>query len=374
MPSFARTTPPFRADHVGSFLRPERLARARALWKEGGMTGLELRAVEDECVRDVIAMQEGVGLKGITDGDYRRDDWFLDVMYALDGVEPSGAFQDVQFSGGLLYEAPLGKVTDKVRYPEDGIGREALSFLVKATTQTAKVAIPSPAMFHVFIYPEVIDRAVYPDPDGFWADLGQAYSDMVQDYARLGCRYIQLDDVNSANLADERWRGFWTSVRGREPEDMLDAFIALNNAAVAARPAGMTAVIHMCKGNYQSQFAGEGSYDQVAERFFNGCDVDGFFLEYDDERSGGFEPLRFVPADKMVVLGLVTSKRPELEDKDEIKARIEEAARHVPLQRLCLSPQCGFASTHHGNRLTEDEQKRKLEHLVEIAAEVWGGV
>ncbi len=219
----------------------------------------------------------------------------------------------------------------------------------------------------------MLDKTIYPDPAEFWSDLGVAYNKAVHHLAEAGCTYIQLDDCNSANIADPNWQGFWR-MRGYTPETLVDAFIDVNNAAIHDRPAGMTAAMHMCRGNYQSEWAGEGGYDMVADRYFNRSKVDGLFLEYDDARSGDFDPLRYMPKDKVAVLGIMTSKRPVLESKDQLKRRIEEASKYVPLERLCISPQCGFASTQEGNRLTADEQWRKLAHLVEVAEEVWGGV
>lgn len=372
MTAAQQTKPPFRADHVGSFLRPPELFEARRRWHAGQMSKEELKKIEDACILDVVAMQEEVGLKGVTDGDFRRDDWFLDFMFSLDGMEKGPAKRDVPFSGGLVFHAPLLQMTGKVGCPADGVMVEDFKFLKSATKETAKVAIPAPAMFYSITNDETLG-SVYPDPAEFWSDLGGAYNDVVHHFADAGCTYIQLDDCNSANIADVNWQAFWRS-RNFEPEQLVDAFIDVNNAAVHDRPDGMTAAIHMCRGNYQSQWAGEGSYDMVADRYFNRSDVDAFFLEYDDERSGDFEPLRFMPKDKTVVLGIMTSKRPTLESRDMLKRRLDAAARFVPVERLCISPQCGFASTQEGNKLTRDDQRRKLEHLVEFAEEVWGGV
>lgn len=364
--------PPFRADHVGSLLRPEALARARAEWEAEKLTADALRQVEDDCIRQAVAMQESVGLRGITDGDFRRNDWFLDFMFSLDGIERGGAGMHVPFSGGVDYVAPKARVTGRIKCPEGGIMVDAFRFLKEATTRTAKVCIPAPAMFHTIITDDLVKPA-YDDPADFWTDLGQGYADAVKAFADAGCTYLQIDDVNAANIGDPKWQAIWKEM-GRTPEDMVDSFIASNNAATKGRPKGMTAAVHMCRGNYQSQYAAAGSYDLVADHYFNRMAVDAFFLEYDDNRSGGFEPLRYMPKDRYVVLGLMTSKRPDLEDKDEIKRRIDEASKYVDLDRLCISPQCGFASTKEGNRLSQDQQKRKLEHLVEIATDIWGGV
>jgi 5-methyltetrahydropteroyltriglutamate--homocysteine methyltransferase len=371
MAALPRTKPPFRADHVGSLLRPKKLFEARAAWHAGSLSAAELRRIEDDCVRHAVALQEGAGLKSVTDGDFRRDDWFLDFMFGFEGMDRGTDTVRVPFSDGVDFDAPLAKVVRKFRCPPGGIAVEAFRFLKAATRQTPKLCIPAPAMFYTIIDRARVDQSAYPDLDAFWSDLGQAYHDAVQAYGAAGCTWLQIDDVNSANLADPNWQAHWRS-RGYDSERMVDNFIAVNNAAIGKRPAGMTAAIHMCKGNYQSQFAARGGYDRVAERYFTQSQVDAFFLEYDDERSGDFAPLRFMPKDKIVVLGLMTSKRPALEGADALKRRIEAATKYVPLERLCISPQCGFASTQEGNKLTEDEQRRKIEHLVRIAGDVWG--
>jgi methionine synthase II (cobalamin-independent) len=367
----ARNQPPFRADHVGSLLRPKRLFAARAAWRAGTLPHAELRKIEDECVRAAVAMQEGVGLHSITDGDFRRDDWFLDFMFSLEGITRTTEHLRVPFSGGVEFHAPVARVTGAVKCPAGGIMAEDFKFLKSIVSQTPKICIPAPAMFYTVIGPASVDASVYPDLAEFWHDLGRAYKNAVDHLAAAGCTYLQIDDVNSANIGDPNWQGFWKG-RGLDPERLVDSFIELNNAAVGQRPSGMACVIHMCRGNYQSQWAGEGGYDTVAERYFQQSAVDGFFLEYDDQRSGDFAPLRHMPADKMVVLGLMTSKRAALEPRDEIRRRVEAAAKYVPLERLCLSPQCGFASTQEGNKLTEEEQSAKLAHLVSLATEIWG--
>ena len=366
-----RNKPPFRADHVGSLLRPKRLFAARAAWRAGTLAHAELEKLEDECVRSAVALQEGVGLRSITDGDFRRDDWFLDFMFSLEGITRTQEHARVPFSGGVDFMAPLGRVIGKVKCPAGGIMVEDFKFLKSIVSQTPKICIPAPAMFYTVIGPASVDSAVYPDLREFWLDLGKAYKDAIGHLAAAGCTYLQIDDVNSANIADPNWQGFWRS-RGLDPAQLVDSFIELNNIAVGQRPRGMTAVIHMCRGNYQSQWAAQGGYDMVAERYFTRSAVDGFFLEYDDQRSGDFTPLRHMPADKTVVLGLMTSKYAKLEARDEIRRRVDSAAKYVPLERLCLSPQCGFASTQEGNKLSEDEQRAKLVHLVSLAKEIWG--
>jgi methionine synthase II (cobalamin-independent) len=367
----ARTKPPFRADHVGSLLRPRRLFEARAKWHAGALPQAELKAIEDECVREAVALQEGIGLNGVTDGDFRRDDWFLDFMFSLEGIERSGQTALVQFSGGVSFDAPVLKLTGKVRCPEGGIMVEDFAFLKRTTSRTPKIAIPAPAMFYSIVDPTMLDEAIYPDPAEFWSDLGNAYAVAVGTLTKAGCRYIQIDDCNSANISDVNWQSFWRS-RGYTPETLMDAFIDVNNAATAGRPSTVSAAAHMCRGNYQSQWTGEGSYDMVADHYFNRMDVDAFFLEYDDDRSGDFTPLRYMPKDKIAVLGVMTSKRPQLESKDALVRRIDQATKFVALERLCISPQCGFASTQEGNRITPDDQRRKLERIVEVAEEVWG--
>ena len=366
-----RETPPFRADHVGSLLRPKQLLAARAAWHTGRLPRAELRSIEDECVRAAVALQEGVGLRGITDGDFRRDDWFLDFMFSFEGITCTSDRARVPFSEGIDFMAPIARVTGKVRCPAGGIMVEDFKFLKSCVTRTPKLCIPAPAMFYSVITPASVDSSVYPDFAEFWRDLGVAYNEAIRHLIAAGCRYLQIDDVNSANIVDPNWHAFWRG-RGHDPARLVGAFIDVNNAAIAGRPPGVTVTVHMCRGNYQSQWAGQGGYDMVAEQYFTRSAVDGFFLEYDDARSGDFTPLRYMPKDKIVVLGLVTSKRPALEPRAEILRRIDAATKHVSLDRLCISPQCGFASTQEGNKLTEDEQRAKLAHVVSIAAEVWG--
>jgi 5-methyltetrahydropteroyltriglutamate--homocysteine methyltransferase len=365
--------PPFRADHVGSLLRPRRLMEARAAHATGLMPEPAFKAVEDDCVRAAIALQEGVGLKGITDGDMRRRDWMLSFLYSLEGIEESGERLRVPFSGGVTFENPIPAVTGRIRCPEGGIFTEAVEFLARHTGQTPKVTLPAPTMLYNTVTEEIATRSVYRDYDAFWQDVGAAYARAIGHIHAAGCTYLQLDDVNAAKTGDKRAHALWQT-QGYTVADMVERFITLNNAAIATRPEGMTAAVHMCRGNFQSEYSLEGGYDLMAERYFSEVEADAFFMEYDDSRSGGFEPLRFMPKDRFVVLGLITSKRPELEDRDTIKRRIDEAAKYVDIDRLGLSPQCGFASTSEGNRLTEAEQAAKLEHVVKIATEVWGGV
>ncbi len=372
----ARTTPPFRADHVGSLLRPPELLRARDDFAAGRVTAEELRAVEDAAIASVVQMQRDVGLQSATDGEFRRTTWHMDYIYQLGGIGKAEENLKVQFfneQGTLEFSSAALKVHDKVRLERTIFGDhfQALEALTDQTGATAKLTIPSPSMVHYRGGPAAIDPAVYPDEDAFWDDLSSAYARQVRAIADLGGTYLQLDDTSLAYLNDPAQRAM-LAAQGRDAEHQHERYIRQINAALAGRPDGLTITTHMCRGNYRSSWAAEGSYEFVAEALFTQLDVDGFFLEYDDARSGGFAPLRFVPPGKMVVLGLVTTKRPELESKDDLKRRIDEASRYVPLEQLCLSPQCGFSSTVEGNNLTREQQIAKLSLIVETATEVWG--
>jgi 5-methyltetrahydropteroyltriglutamate--homocysteine methyltransferase len=370
----ARTRPPFRADHVGSLLRPAALLRAREDRAAGRISADELRAVEDDAIRAVVRMQEEVGLRSATDGEFRRTSWHMDFIYQLGGIDPADDKLTVQFyndSGTLEFTSAALRVHDRVSLKEP-IFADAFAFLREQTvTAVPKLSIPSPSMVHYRGGRAAIDADVYPDLDQFWDDLSAAYAEQVRGMADLGCTYLQLDDTSLAYLNDPRQREL-VAAQGGDPLHQHERYIRQINAALAARPESMAVTTHMCRGNFRSSWAAEGGYDFVAETLFTQLDVDGFFLEYDDERSGGFAPLRFVPPGKMVVLGLVTTKRGELESKDNLKRRIDEAARYVPLEQLCLSPQCGFSSTVEGNVLTYDEQVAKLRLIVETAHDVWG--
>ena len=363
-----RTRPPFRADHVGSLLRPKELLKAREDREAGRITTVELHAIEDEAVRKVVQMQEDIGLQGVTDGEYRRHDWVVDFKYQLGGVEQLGNVIKVPFEGedGKFDWQFIEYRVDKLHL-DHVIFENDFRFLKAATKATAKITLPSPSMMH---YPagRGIDRTVYPDMEVFYADLAAVYAKQIDGLASLGCTYLQLDDTSLAFLNDPRRR----AMIGEDGERQHLRYIDLFNASTAGRPAGMAICTHLCRGNYKSGWMASGSYEHVSEALFNGLNVDGFFLEFDDERSGGFEPLRFVPKGKMVVLGLVTTKKPRLESKDMLKRRIDEAAKFVPLDQICLSPQCGFASTSEGNALTIDEEIAKLRLVVETAREVWG--
>jgi 5-methyltetrahydropteroyltriglutamate--homocysteine methyltransferase len=371
----SRMQPPFRADHVGSLLRPPELLEARARRAAGEIDAEALRAAEDTAIEGIIAMQEDVGLQTVTDGEFRRTSWHMDFIYALGGVDRTDEKLMVHFrneQGELDFESAALSVHERISLP-DTIFADAFTFLRDhaSPAQTPKLTIPSPSMVHYRGGRAAIDETVYPDLEQFWADLTAAYAEQVRRVGALGCTYLQLDDTSLAYLNDPAQRELIASLGG-DGEHQHELYIRNINAALAGRPAGMSITTHMCRGNFRSSWAAEGGYDFVAEALFTQLDVDGFFLEYDDQRSGGFAPLRFVPPGKQVVLGLVTTKKGALESKDDLKRRIDEAAQYVPLDQLCLSPQCGFSSTVEGNVLTYDEQVAKLRLIVETAAEVWG--
>ena len=364
-----RTHPPFRADHVGSLLRPAELAEARDKAKRGEISPEQCRAVEDACIREAVQMQQAVGLRAVTDGEFRRDWWHFDFQCGFDGVELRDETFGTEFSSGL--PIPSTYVAGKVAYPAGGIMTDHLRFVLSAATVTAKFCVPAPALLHFRGGREGISEQAYPDLAEFWADIGTAYNAAVIDLASQGCTYLQIDETSYCHLCDPEKRAM-AAARGDDPDRLLDTYIAVNNAAIAGRPAGLTVTMHMCRGNFQSTWMSQGGYEEVAEKILSLTEVDGFFMEYDSDRAGDFRPLRFLPPDRFVVLGLVTTKQPELESKDELKRRIDEAAQYVPLNQLCLSPQCGFASSHHGNKLTHDDQRRKLDRVIEVANEVWG--
>jgi 5-methyltetrahydropteroyltriglutamate--homocysteine methyltransferase len=367
--------PPFRADHVGSLLRPAKLLAAREDRAAGRISPEELRTAEDEAIREVVAVQAEVGMRTATDGEFRRSSWHMDFIYQLGGIGQSDDSIKVKFrnaDGGLEFTTAALHVDSPVRLRQP-IFADDFAFLssVAGDAVVPKLTIPSPSMVHYRGGPAALDPAVYPDEDQFWADLSEAYAQQVAAVAGLGCRYLQLDDTSLAYLNDPAQRAELTA-RGDDAEHQHLRYIKQINAALAGRPEGLRVTTHMCRGNFKSSWAAEGGYDFVAEALFSELAVDGFFLEYDDARSGTFAPLRFVPPGKQVVLGLITTKRGALESKDEVKRRIDEAAKYVPLEQLCLSPQCGFSSTVDGNTLTFDEQVAKLALIVEIADEVWG--
>ena len=367
------TQPPFRVDQVGSLLRPKRLLEARARHARGEATADELRAVEDACIVEAVRKQEEVGLLGITDGEFRRTFFHVDFLERLDGVTvvEGGFSASFRRDDGteVGFKPPTMRVTGRLRHRASIQGPD-FDFLERTTSRTPKVCIPSPSMLHFRGGRAAISAELYPDLAGFYADLAAAYRAEIADLAGRGCRYLQLDDTNLAYLCDDRIRES-TRARGDDPDELPRTYCRLINEAVRERPEGMAVCIHLCRGNFRSGWVAQGGYEPVAEILFNELKLDGFFLEYDDERSGDFAPLRFVPKGKTVVLGLMTSKRPELESVDALKRRIEEAARFVPLEQLALSPQCGFSSTVHGNELSEDDQWRKLARVVEVANQVW---
>jgi 5-methyltetrahydropteroyltriglutamate--homocysteine methyltransferase len=370
-----RTKPPFRADHVGSLLRPPRLLEARETFAAGGIDADALRAVEDGAIRDAVRRQEEVGLQAATDGEFRRASWHMDFIYALDGITKEAGHIAVKFHNekGDIEFTPAALHVDGRLGVSQTIFGDAFEFLRETvTTALAKLTIPSPSMVHYRGGKAAIDPAVYPDMDSFWADLVAAYREQVRRLGELGCTYLQFDDTSLAYMNDPHQREYIASIGG-DPEHQHVEYIRHINEALSDRPEGMSVTTHSCRGNFQSSWAAEGDWDFVAEALLNELEVDGFFMEWDDERSGGFEPLRFLPkGDKQVVLGLVTTKRGALESKDELKRRIEEAARFAPIEQLCLSPQCGFSSTVEGNALGEEEQWAKLRLIVEVAQEVWG--
>jgi len=371
-----RDRPPFRADHVGSLLRPPGLLEARQRFAEGVIDADELRGVENAAIADVVQMQRDVGLRTATDGEFRRASWHMDFIYQLDGVSKVvDETLHVQFrnaEGTIEFAPPSMRVDGPVGVSATIFG-DAFAYLqsVAAPSQTPKLTIPSPSMVHYRGGRAAIDEAVYPDLDGFWADLTAAYAEEVRRLGEAGCTYLQFDDTSLAYLNDPAQREHVRQIGG-DAEHQHETYIRHINEALAGRPEGMAVTTHMCRGNFRSSWVAEGGYDFVAEALFGELDVDGFFMEWDDDRSGGFEPLRFVPKDKVVVLGLVTTKRGDLEDADTLKRRIEEASKHVDVDQLCLSPQCGFSSTVEGNALTREEQAAKLRLVVEVADAVWG--
>jgi 5-methyltetrahydropteroyltriglutamate--homocysteine methyltransferase len=381
-----RTQAPFRADHVGSLLRPAWLHAARAERAAGKISAAELRDVEDRAVREAVALQQSVGLRSVTDGEFRRATWHMDFVYQIGGIgkAPGKLVSTFHNEGGDIEFTPDAirvrrRVSmDKTIFGQDFAFLQSVAGAVPSggtpprPPVVPKLTIPAPSMVHYRSgIRAVVDESVYPDVEEFWSDLSAAYAEEVRRLAAQGCTYLQLDDTSLAYLNDPAQRAY-VAERGEDANRMHLRYIALTNAAISGRPAGMAVTTHLCRGNFQSSWVASGGYDFVAEALFNSLDVDGFFLEYDDERSGGFAPLRFVPKGKRIVLGLVTTKRPRLESAGDLKRRIDEASKYVPLDQLCLSGQCGFASTAEGNALTADDQKAKLELISRVAGEVWG--
>ncbi len=365
--------PPFRADQVGSLLRPSQLLGARDRFQSGEISAEELRHVEDDAIGEVIKKEESVGLKSITDGEFRRTYFHLDFLERLEGVTTSGGIE-VKFhskEGEVNFAPPRLAITGKLRHKED-IQKADFEFLNSKATQTPKVTIPSPTMTHFRGGRAGIDIEAYPDLDEFFEDLAQVYREEIDSLYQAGARYIQMDDTNLAYLCDPKLRE-GARERGDDPDELPHTYAELINAVVDGRPDDLTMAVHLCRGNFQSAWVAEGGYEPVAEVLFNELNVDALFLEYDDERSGDFSPLRFMPDGKVAVLGLVTTKEPTLESPDELKRRVDEAAQYMDMANMALSPQCGFSSTVHGNHLTEDEQWAKLELVVNTAHDIWGG-
>jgi len=364
-----RSKPPFRADHVGSLLRPAALKQARGRRERGEISAKALATVEDREIEKVIRRQEQIGLQAVTDGEFRRAFWNYDFLGQLDGVEAYLGERKIKFQGAQPRPMML-RVVHKLGAYKLHPMIEHFKFVKTHSRATAKMTIPSPSSLHFRYGRDAVPEAIYPSMDDFYRDLGETYRKATRAFADAGCRYLQLDEVNLTYLCDPKLREVVAN-RGEDPQQLPHVYAGMINTALSDLPADMTTAMHLCRGNFRSTFVASGGYEPVAEILFNEINIGGYFMEYDSERAGGFEPLRFVPKDKMVVLGLVTSKSGKLESKDEIKRRIEEAARFVPLEQLCLSPQCGFASTEEGNILAEDEQWAKLERIVDVAREVW---
>ena len=369
-----RTTPPFRADHVGSFLRPKYLLDAREqFFVKKEIDAEQLRAVEDRAITEIVKFQQDVGLQSITDGEFRRTYFHIDFLAQLGGVKTDIPVTVLRPDGSEELAPPVIRVIDKVRHVKD-IQRADFEFLKGqvAAGLTPKVTIPSPTMLHFRGGRAGISREAYPELEpAFYDDVAKAYGDELQSLFDAGCRYVQMDDTNLAYLCDEKMREA-ARQRGDDPNELPHRYATFINKVVAHKPAGMTLAMHLCRGNFKSTHAAAGNYEPVAEALLSEMNLDAFFLEYDDERSGDFKPLRYLSKDKIVVLGLVTTKFGEMESKDLLKRRIEEAARYAPLEQLCLSPQCGFSSTVHGNNIAVQAQRDKLRLVVEVAQEVWG--
>lgn len=364
--------PPFRADHVGSLLRTAEVKDHRMRWKRGEITAEELRMIEDEAIRETVKKLEATGMQSITDGEFRRDYFHLDFLKELDGVSVSGAIEanPNAKSAEDEFKPPTLSVTGKLKHARD-IQVADFRFLNSVVTKTPKVSIPSPTMVHFRGGRKAIDINSYPDIEVFFEDLAAAYREEINHLYNAGLRYLQLDDTNLAYLCDMKMRNA-AAERGEDPNQLPKTYAALINSVIDGRPDDLTVAIHLCRGNYRSTWFAEGGYEPVAEILFNEINVDGYFLEYDDERSGDFAPLRFVPEDKMVVLGIISSKIPQLESIDDLCKRVDDAAKYMPVDNMCVSPQCGFSSTHHGNILTHDDQWKKMELVVNTARKIWG--
>jgi len=369
---------PFRADHVGSLLRPQELLQARERRQKGELSAAALRQIEDRCIRDVVKMQEDIGLQSITDGEYRRTIWHADFLRQINGVivkegvaNESGVVRKFQSGDEEIERKPTRFEVAAGLERSHGIETDNFKYLASVTHRTPKICIPSPTILHMRGGRDAIDRHAYPDMEGFYADLARVYREEIRALSDLGCTYLQLDDPNLAYLCDEKMREGVRHI-GEDPNQLPRTYARLINECIKDRPANMTVCMHICRGNFRSAWAAEGGYDPVAEILFNEFKLDGFFLEYDSPRAGSFSPLRFVPKDLKIVLGLVTSKTGDLESADDLKRRIDEASRYVPLDQIALSPQCGFSSTVLGNKLTVEAEIAKLSLVVNVAREVWG--
>jgi 5-methyltetrahydropteroyltriglutamate--homocysteine methyltransferase len=365
-----RTTPPFRADHVGSLLRTAPLKEARARREKGEIDAAALKAVEDDEIKKIIRRQEETGLKAVTDGEFRRAFWNYDFLGALPGVEAYLGERKIKFQG-VQPKPMMLRVIGKLGTFSGHPMIEHFKFVQAHTRAVPKMTIPSPSSLHFRYGRDAVPATIYPDMADFYRDLGATYRQAVRAFADAGCRYLQLDEVNFTYLCDPKLRA-QVADRGDDPDELPSIYAGMINAAISDVPADMTVTMHLCRGNFQSTFVASGGYEPVADILFNAVNVDGYFMEYDSARAGSFAPLRLVPKGKTVVLGLVTTKSGRLEQKDEIKRRIDEAAKFIALDQLCLSPQCGFASTEEGNLLAEEEQWAKLGMIVEIADEIWG--
>lgn len=373
-----RIKPPFRGDHVGSLLRPEALLVSRNKWKAGEISLEELRAHENECIKIAVKIQEEAGVQSITDGEFRRESFHVDFISQIVNVTSSWDFdQAVQLGkdhkAGEDKQMPyIPYINGKIDRPVGGIEVENYKYTSSLTDQTVKITVPSPTMTHFRGGRDAIDQDTYPEMEDFFADLARLYREELADLGAAGCTYVQFDDTNLAYLCDEKMREN-ARLLGEDPDELPATYAALINESIRDRPDDMAVTIHLCRGNAKSQWFASGGYEPVAEKLFSLTEVDGFFLEYDDDRSGGFEPLRFVPkGNKVIVLGLITTKRGVLETKDEIKRRVEEASKYVDIDQLALSPQCGFSSNAVGNLITVDDQVAKLQLVMETAEEIWG--
>lgn len=380
-----RTKPPFRADHVGSLIRPDSLIKARAVSNDRPRSEVkltpealaELAQIQQAAIRDIVKMQSDLGLKVVTDGEYNRTSWQRDFLLKIENIVDAPSKVPVKFhsaTGVREHAPPTMRVAGKLSRPKGGMFVDDYKFLHEVADRskvTPKVTFPSPTVVHFRGGREMIDAKAYPQMEAFYTDLARVYQGEISDLAAAGCRYIQIDEVNLAYLCDPELRKHVSAI-GEDPEKLPRTYAKLINDSIATRPKDMTVCMHLCRGNFAGHWVAEGGYEPVAETLFNEMHIDGYFLEYDSERAGGFEPLRFLPKGKVAVLGLVTTKSPQMETKDELKRRIEQATKFVPLEQLALSPQCGFSSGIGGETMTPDIQKAKLALIVETAREVWG--